>query len=78
MPTILRSGPYRIYFVSHDLKEPPHVHVDSDDMTAKFWLDPLVLVRNLGFSAHELRQLETVIAEHREHLLEAWHDFFAE
>jgi hypothetical protein len=47
-------------------------------MTAKFWLDPLVLVRNLGFSAHELRQLETVIAEHREHLLEAWHDFFAE
>ena len=78
MPTILRSGPYRIYFVSHDLKEPPHVHVDRDDMTAKFWLDPLVLVRNLGFSAHELRQLETVIAEDREHLLEAWHDFFAE
>jgi hypothetical protein len=47
-------------------------------MTAKFWLDPIVLVRNLGFGAHELRRLEAVIAEHRAQLLEAWHDFFAE
>src|SRR6266571_6095600 len=37
MPTVLRRGPYRIYFVSHDLNEPPHVHVDRDDQSAKFW-----------------------------------------
>jgi hypothetical protein len=36
MPTVLRSGPYRIYFVSHDLTEAPHVHVDRDDLPAKF------------------------------------------
>ncbi|MBM5817670.1 MAG: DUF4160 domain-containing protein, partial [Cyanobacteria bacterium K_Offshore_surface_m2_239] len=28
MPTILRSGPYRIYFYSHEPNEPPHVHID--------------------------------------------------
>lgn len=54
MPTVLRSGPYRIYFVSHDLNEPPHVHVDRDDQSAKFWLAPVALARNLGFNAVEL------------------------
>lgn len=29
-PAVMRSGPYRFYFVSHDLHEPPHVHVDRD------------------------------------------------
>ena len=49
MPTVLRSGPYRVYFYSHDLIEPPHVHVDRDDLTAKFWLNPVSLAYNLGF-----------------------------
>ena len=54
MPTVLRSGPYRVYLYSHDLREPPHVHVDRDDQSAKFWLKPVRLARNLGFSPHEL------------------------
>jgi hypothetical protein len=41
-------GPYRIYFYSHEPNEPPHVHVDRDDQSAKFWLDPVALARNLG------------------------------
>ena len=60
MPTVLRSGPYRIYFVSHDLNEPPHVHVDRDDQSATFWLAPVALARNLGFSAAELRRVQTL------------------
>ena len=40
MPTVLRSGPYRFYFYSHEPNEPPHIHVDRDDLSAKFWLDP--------------------------------------
>src|SRR5262249_2609163 len=50
MPTVLRIGPYRIYFVSHDVFEPPHVHVDRDDDSAKFWLAPVALVSNMGFT----------------------------
>ena len=30
--------PYRLYFYSHEPNEPPHVHVDRDDQSAKFWL----------------------------------------
>ena len=41
-------GPYRIYFYSHQPNEPPHVHVDRDDLSAKFWLDPVALARNLS------------------------------
>lgn len=76
MPTVLREGPYRVYFYSHDTDEPPHVHVDRDDMTAKFWLEPVRLARNLGFKPHELRRLEGIVSEHRDSLLEAWNEFF--
>ncbi len=76
MPTIARIGPYRIYFVSHDLGEPPHVHVDRDVQSAKFWLSPVALARNLGFGAHELRAIERIVRENRERFLEAWNDFF--
>ena len=55
MPTVLRQGPYRFYFFSHEPNEPPHVHVDRDEASAKFWLDLVALARNTGFSAKELR-----------------------
>jgi len=41
MPTVLRSGPYRFY--AGDRDEPKHVHVERDEKTAKFWLDPIRL-----------------------------------
>jgi hypothetical protein len=77
VPTVLRDGPYRVYFVSHDLPEPPHVHVDRDDMSAKFWLDPVALTRNLGYSPRELRKLESLVTEHRLEFMEAWNEFFS-
>ena len=76
MPTVLRSGPYRIYFVSHDLSEPPHVHVDRDDQSANFWSAPVALARNLGFSAAELRRVQRLAAEYEPRLLEAWNEYF--
>ena len=60
MPTVLRTGPYRFYFYSHEPNEPPHVHVDRDDLSAKFWLEPVSLARNLGFNARELRRLQSL------------------
>ncbi len=44
MATVLRTGPYRIYFVSHDMAEPPHVHVDRENFSAKI----LVAASELG------------------------------
>lgn len=54
MPTILRTGPYRLYFYSHEPNEPPHVHIDRETASAKFWIENVTLARNLGFSAKEL------------------------
>ena len=73
MPTVLREGPYRFYFVSHDLREPPHIHVDRDDCSAKFWLKPVALARNCLFSPVELRRIDALVRANADRLLEAWH-----
>ena len=76
MPTVLKSGPYRLYFYSHDGTEPPHMHVDRERFSAKFWLEPAGLGRNLGFKPVELRRIERLVMEHQPQLLEAWHGYF--
>jgi hypothetical protein len=76
MPTILRSGPYRFYFYSHEPNEPPHVHVDRDDSSAKFWLQQVGLARNLGFSPAELRRIQRLVVEHQQEFVEVWNGYF--
>ena len=76
MPTVLRNGPYRVYFYSHEPNEPPHVHVDRDDQSAKFWLEPVALARNLGFRASELSRIERLVRDNQPQLLQAWHGYF--
>jgi Domain of unknown function (DUF4160) len=76
MPTVWRFGPYRFYFYSHEPNEPPHIHVDREDLSAKFWLDPVQLARNFGFRAHELRELQSLVSRHQKELLEHWNEFF--
>lgn len=70
MPTVLRSGPYRFYFYSHEPDEPPHIHVDREDYSAKFWLNPIQLERNFGFRANELRTIQSLIEKYQNLLLE--------
>lgn len=76
MPTISRIGPYRIYFYSHDMHEPPHVHVDRDAATVKFWLTPVELENNIGFRPKELRDIWRLVLEHAPEFLEKWNDEF--
>jgi hypothetical protein len=74
MPTILRSGPYRVYFWAHEANEPAHVHVDRDDRSAKFWLAPIMLTRNDGFARHELNAIERLLTNHQKELIHAWNE----
>jgi hypothetical protein len=76
MPTILKEGPYRFYFYSHEPNEPPHIHIDRDKLSAKFWLQPVELAQNFGYSARELRRLKSLVKEHRTEFLEAWNAYF--
>jgi hypothetical protein len=75
MPTILRSGSYRVYFYSHEPNEPPHVHVDRDKVSCKVWLATVALSSSLGFGARELREIERLVSVNRAILLKAWEDF---
>ena len=76
MPTILRAQGFRVYFYSHEPNEPPHVHIDRGESTAKFWIENVSLARNVGFSAKELGDIQRMVREHRKSFLEAWHGFF--
>lgn len=76
-PTVLRSGPYRVFFYSNEAGEPAHVHVQREKKLAKFWLRPVTLAGSTGFSAKELRRLLKLIGDHREQLEEAWREFFS-
>lgn len=76
MPTFLRSGPFRVYVYSHEPNEPPHVHVDAGEATCKLWLDEVAVARSRGFRAHEISAIVRLVSEHRQALLEAWHEYF--
>lgn len=79
MPTILRWKGFRFHFFSADGVEPPHVHVDKDNYSAKFWLTPEIkLAKNRGFSDNELNQLHRKIEDERDTLLDAWQNYFGE
>lgn len=78
MPTILRIGAYRFYFYSHEPNEPPHIHIDRDNLTAKFWLQSVSLAQNIGFPAKELRKLQSMVIENQTQLLEAWYEYFGD
>ena len=76
MPTVLRWNGFRFYFFSNEGFEPAHIHVDKDNNTAKFWLGPVSLARNIGFSPRELRILELKVVEERTRFMEAWDEYF--
>jgi Domain of unknown function (DUF4160) len=78
MPTVLRSSGFRFFFYSRESGEPPHIHVERGDATAKYWLIPVELARSRGFRARDLTRLRAEIIDHRDDFLEAWNAHFGE
>ena len=75
MPTIKDiSGPFRLFFYSLDCLEPIHVHAERDRATCKFWMEPVTLASNHGFSTQELSRIRRIILERREQITEAWNE----
>jgi hypothetical protein len=73
MPTIKRiDGPYRLFFYSFDCNERRRVHAQREGRLCKFWLDPLTLADNDGFSARELERIRQLVAATRKQIMEAW------
>ena len=78
MPTVLRIGPFRFFFYSNENGEPAHIHIQRENMLAKFWLKPVTLASSTRFSRIELRKLQQLVAENKEVFLEAWNEHFSD
>ena len=75
-PTVLRSGPYRFFFFSRE--EPRlHVHVQSSEGEAKFWLEPSIeLAKSFGLAERDLASIHRLITEHEDEIRDAWNRHF--
>lgn len=56
--------------------EPPHVHIERDRELAKFWLDPVRLQSNRGFSRVEIGRIQNLVEANQTQLLAGWNEFF--
>jgi Domain of unknown function (DUF4160) len=75
-PTVFREGPYRFYFFSRE-ESRIHVHVQSTDGEAKFWLDPTIeLAKNYGLSKQQLTATRKIVEEHEQEIRDAWEKHF--
>ena len=75
-PTILRRGDLRFFFFSRE-ETRMHVHVQSPDGEAKFWLEPCVeLAHNYGLSPRRLAAAGRLVRRHENEILVAWHRHF--
>ncbi len=76
MPKVKQIGPYRLHFFSADRLEPPHVHVERDKKTAKFWLEPVRLANRRGFTESDIRKVMAIVVENESEIVRVWHERF--
>ena len=74
MPTVLRVKGHRFYFWSREDNEPPHIHVETAENAAKFWLRPIELAWAVGYTSKELRQIRELVEENQNFFLEKWYE----
>jgi hypothetical protein len=78
VPTVLRIKGFRFFFFSNEGDEPVHIHVESDNKYAKFWLEPVQLARSVGYSARELSEIRDLIMENVSVFKRRWHEYFGQ
>ena len=76
MPTVSRIKGFRFFFFSNEAKEPVHIHVESDDKYAKFWLEPVRLAKSVGYSAKEMSEIRKLIVENADVFKRRWDEYF--
>ena len=75
-PTVLRDGPFRLFFFSREERR-PHVHVSHPDGEAKFWIEPdIELATQIGLSANQIRDARSAVERHLQEITDAWHRHF--
>lgn len=76
MPEVFREGGYRFFFFSLEGTEPPHIHVESAEKYAKFWLEPVALVESRRMNSAELTKVRKIIEKRRNEIITKWNEHF--
>jgi hypothetical protein len=75
-PTVFRDGPFRFFFFSRE-EERLHIHVQSPDGEAKFWIEPSIeLARSYRLGAQDLGRVLQLVVDHEQEIRDAWHRHF--
>jgi Domain of unknown function (DUF4160) len=75
-PTVFREGGIRVFFFSRE-ETRMHVHVQSAEAEAKFWMEPRIeLQANYGFPEHEIARIAEVLERRQDEIRQAWHVHF--
>jgi hypothetical protein len=75
-PTVFYQGKYRFFFFSRE-ESRIHVHIESPDGEAKFWLEPIPsIAENYGFSPKELTKLLKHVQENAHEIKRSWKKHF--
>ncbi len=75
MPTILISKGYRFFFYIND-HTPPHIHIEKNRSTAKFFLKNAELAKSKRFNAKELSEIRNITLENLELFKTKWDERF--
>ncbi len=75
MPTILLTKGYRFFFYIND-HTPPHIHIEKNRSTAKFFLKNAELAKSKRFNAKELSEIRNIIVENLELFKTKWDEHF--
>jgi hypothetical protein len=75
MPTILLTKGYRFFFYIND-HTPPHIHIEKNRGTAKFFLKNAELAKSKRFNAKELSEIRNIIMENLELFKTKWDERF--
>jgi hypothetical protein len=75
-PTVFREGGIRVFFFSRE-ESRMHVHVQSAQGEAKFWMEPKIeLHANYGLPEHEIARIHEVLERRQDEIRRAWRAHF--
>lgn len=76
MPRVLRTAKYRFFFFTNEGSEARHIHVESGENYAKFWLEPIDLAKSVGYKEKKLSEIREIILHNVKCFKEKWDAYF--
>lgn len=75
-PTVFYYKKYRLFFFSRE-EARMHIHIESDNGEAKFWIEPVVALSDYsGLNKKELNELQKLVEEKSGEIAKAWKKHF--